>query len=241
MGRRREFDPYDYPPYRPKPVELPEKPVDAVPELREFAAMVWGEVVMVFGSSRDLMRGVTLPANCVRLARDWLRNLELLVRRMILILALSKTLPPPKPWGRAAHEPREPRIPAKDWLACDTWKASFRMMPRAPRPGRVSGVRKPPRWRFFRLTAGIARRIEALRRTIGHHHACARRFARTLARWQAKEAQRNDRRVMRAKAWDFHPHRDSKGMRAVNDGMRLAFPLAERALAIWQGELIEPG
>lgn len=239
MGRKKEFDPYDYPPYRPKPVELPERAADAVPELRAFAASVWSDLVSVFGSSRDLVRAVTLPANCVRIARDWLRHLELLVRRMILILALSKTVAPAKPWGRPS---RTPRIRGRDWLACDTWTVSFRMMPRAPRPSRINrATRKPPRWRFFRLTAGIARRIEALRRTIGHPHACARRFARTLARWKAKEAMRNDPRVMRARAWDFHPHRDSRGARVVNDGMRLAAPLAERALAIWQGELIEPG
>lgn len=95
---RRKMKPEDYPPYTPPPLVLPDDDASAILEIREFAVMVWNEITMVFGPSIHFVRMITSPRRFYRQTLDWLRNLELLVRRLITITALSMKLPPVKPW-----------------------------------------------------------------------------------------------------------------------------------------------
>lgn len=242
--KKKEIDPYEFPPYRPTPVELPEAAADAVPELRSYAAFIWDAACNLFGCSRTLVNRVRAPHDFMRQARDWIGNLELLVRRMLLIMALSLKLAPVR-----KRKPAGPRGHARtaSWSTPDSWRVTFRMM-RYSKPetdedmdGALHEPPPAPVKTYSGRTAPLARRLEALRRAISFHGAYAQRLARRLARIRAKDALANAPRVIRLKPWDFNPWRDTRGMRAIHDGMRLAQPLAERELAIWQPELLQPG
>jgi hypothetical protein len=238
MARRKKaFDEYDCPRYRPEPVTLPDNAVSAVLELRRFAAMVWGEICGLFGASKHLVERVRAPRDFIRPALDWVRNLEMMMRRVIVILALSLK---PAPARTSPPRERKMRRSRSHWAQSDTWNVVFRMMPALPcervRTARIAAPPKP-----LACTCGLARRIEALRRVMSYSESYALRFARTLARHRARNVSANDKVVLALKPWDFHPWRSSKGMFAVRDGMKLAAPLATRELAAWQADLIAPG
>lgn len=236
---------WEPPPYEPAPVELPENAMDVMFQLREFAAMVWGEICGLFGASNDLVRDVTQPRQFVRQARDWVSNLEMLMKRIIIILALSLQLTPVRP-----HKPRpgradkdSSRIRRSHWRQPETWKVSFRMMPPRKRERERDEVVRPPPapLTHFVRTYGLARRIETLRRVVSNTKPFAVRFARTLARFKARNDRANAKTVLAPRPWDFHPHLSSVGEFGVHDGMVLAHPLAARSLRIWQQDLLAPG
>lgn len=242
MARRRKDPPgeYDYPAWTPPVVELPENAADAVLDLRRFAAMVWEETSGLFGCSRDLVKWIRMDRPFMRMATDWVRHLEMLMKRVVVILALSLNLAPVR--RRASIPPGiETRLKGSHWAQPESWKVAFRMSPsrrreRAWRPG-------PPAQTPGLLvrTYGLARRLEALRRVISFTERRAVRFARALARRKARLAGMNDRPVLELRPWDFHPYRASKGMFAVREGMAIAHPLAARCLRVWQQDLLAPG
>lgn len=242
MARRKKEEPseYDYPAYTPPVVELPENAADAVLDLRRFAAMVWEETSGLFGYSRQLIDWIRMDRPFMRMATDWVRHLEMLMKRVVVIVALSLNLAPVR---QRALRPRtiETRLRRSHWAQPETWKVSFPMAPlkrveRARPPG-------PPKRRPSLLvrTYGLARRLEALRRVISFTERRAVRFARALARRKARLAGLNDKPVLELRNWDFHPYRASKGMFAVREGMAIAHPLAARCLRLWQQDLLAPG
>jgi hypothetical protein len=83
----------------------------------------------------------------------------------------------------------------------------------------------------------MAKRIEALRRLLANPDKRARRVALRLARIRAANAKANEPRILALRPWDFAPEKRTLGKHAVNDGMKVAQPLAEEALDRWQ----EPG
>lgn len=237
-----KMKPEDYPPYTPTPVVLPDDDDAAILEIREFAAMVWREITQVFGPSILFVRMITAPRRLYRQTLDWLRNLELLVRRLITITALSLTLPPVKPAKRSPGTAPDFRRISGHWSDVESWNVSFRILPpapRAPRPSTAGLPRKPAR--HFVSTYSIARRIEALRRVLSYHTAYARRFARSLERCRARTPRSNDKVLLGVKPWKFHPYMSSKGQHAVRHIMPLTVGLCQRALARWQGLEPRPG
>lgn len=238
MARRKKaFDEYDYPRYRPEPVTLPDDAVSVVLELRRFAAMMWGEICGLFGASKHLVERVRAPRDFMRPALDWVRNLEMMMKRVIIILALALK---PAPARKSSPRERKMRRSRSHWAQSDIWNVVFRMMPALPRQRACTArIAAPPN--PLTRTYGLARRIEALRRVISYSESYPLRFARTLARHQARNASANDKVLLTLKPWDIHPWRSSKGMFAVREGMKLAAPLAERELAAWQADLIAPG
>mgnify|MGYP001212123829 CR=1 FL=1 len=246
MPRKKKED--AYPRWTPPPVVLPDDDASAIPEMREFAAMVWGEITDVFGNSAYLVSRAVDSLAFMKQARDWVRNLELFVRRMIAVLALSIQLPPARPRTPAARPrpPEEFRRRSGHWMDVQGWHVSFRLTP--PVPGDPSGMKrssdaKPPR-RAPPSTAplyGLARRIEALRRVISDHHLYASRFARTLARVKARDAQRNAPVFIRPGPWAFNPYTASVGQYAINEQMPVLQGMCARAFARWYGHAPEPG
>ncbi|MDP3495716.1 MAG: hypothetical protein Q8R82_21625 [Hyphomonadaceae bacterium] len=246
LGKMKEED---YPRYTPPPVVLPDDDRSVILDLRSFAAMVWEEITMVFGPSIYLVRLATSERPFFRQTLDWLRNLELFVRRFIAVTALSMTLPPVKP-AKASSRPSSAQ-PAEapafrrcsgHWADVQSWDVRFRIMPRGPsEPGpsreglpRTPVVQTP-------MLYGLARRIEALRRVLSYHEAYARRFARSLDRMRARAPRANDRVLLGVKPWKFNPYMASKGQHAVREMMPLLTGLCERAVARWQGLDPRPG
>ena len=234
---------WEPPPYTPAPVELPDNPMDVMVQLREFAARVWGEICGLFGAPNELVQQVIQTRPFMRQARDWVSNLEMLMKRIVIILALSMKLPPVRPDNRSPGTRLKDscRIRRSHWRQPETWKVSFRMMPPRKRE-RDDVVRPPPApLTHFVRTYGVARRIETLRRVISNTKPFAVRFARSLARFKARNDRANAKTVLAPRPWDFHPHLSSVGEFGVHEGMVLAHPLAARSLRIWQQDLLEPG
>lgn len=230
MPRKKPFDPWAYPEYKPAPVELPENGADAAPQLLRFAAGVWEETVALLDWSIELFHRPWKSRSWHRQARNWVGHLELLVRRIIMVLAFSMNLPPPRAWKPLRKPMGWRSISAMDPT---TWKVTFRMTPRPPRESDgVQRERLPWTWPD-RPSNGMSRRIEALRRAISRPHTFAQRYARRLARLKAINEKSNSPPTYVIKPWDFHPYRDRSAAHAVNDAMRLATPLAARGLEQW--------
>ena len=238
-----KMKPEDYPPYTPPPLVLPDDDASAIPEIRDFAAMVWREITEVFGPSIHFVRMITAPRRFYRQTLDWLRNLELLVRRFIAITALAMTWPPVKPTKRSPST-RLPEFRRRSghWADVQSWNVSFRIMPRLPRKPRPStaGLPRKPLTHFVRVY-NIARRIEALRRVLSYHKVYARRFARSLELRRARTPRSNEKVLLGVKPWKFHPYMATKGQHAVRDIMPLVVGLCQRALNRWQGLDPRPG
>ena len=75
-------------------VDLPENAIDAMLDLRRFAAMAWEETSGLFGYSRHLVDWIRMDRPFMRLATDWVRHLEMLMKRVVVIVALSLNLAP---------------------------------------------------------------------------------------------------------------------------------------------------
>ncbi len=134
---------------------------------------------------------------------DYLRPIELLLRRMLVIeafaLAGSQSLPPSRPGGviRTSRAPQEK--PACDPTQPETWRVSFRIMPAklAERHWRLPRKKLPPidrdhfrgdprtPMRFRRVqhqSMPLARRLEAVIRVINDPAPYVRRLAFRLRR-----------------------------------------------------------
>jgi hypothetical protein len=225
--------------WTPPRADLPEQSRDAVHGLREFAALVWSEIATAWGDPRDLMRTRRLTRDDYGRARDWIGALEQLVRRIILIMALTMQLSParsrPSGWHRRRASTQTPHD-------ATSWKLSFSTLPRdAPLPRRR--IRTRPRHRPWLRTRPLARRLEALLRAIQHTRPHALRLARMLARIATRNDRANETRFLAMRDWDFHLAAGPSGRRAVQDGMVLAAPLSARELARWNATWIdlEPG
>lgn len=228
------------PDWQPPPPILPDDPREALPGLWDFAKLVWNEICQLWDDPASLLQQGYVSGLTYRRCCDWVRNLEGLVRRIVIVAALSLQLAPlkptppgepPRPWG-------EPRFRRALWHDPSTWKVSFKMFPvRRGVRKRYARQRKPRREHGL-PTAGLARRIEALCRVLLWKETYVARFARFMARVKAKNRVTNgDPREFHLAAWDFHWDRRTSGKYAVNEGMHPAQPLAERALALWN----EPG
>jgi hypothetical protein len=205
-------------------------PHDRLPGLWQFAGMVWMQLTEVYGHQLQLIRQEYLVVKSYRRVADWIRNLELLVRRILFIAASALELAPSRGKAGAWGICRFRRTFLDDPL---TWKVSFRVLQarRASRPTPVRGRRKtdPEKRLHFLPTRPLAMRIEALRRAIKYRDDHIRRLARRLHRMQAANRSANQPRGIELKAWDYHPDRRTPGKHAVARGMTIAQPMAEAA------------
>jgi hypothetical protein len=214
--------------------EPPENPRDALPDLWRLAARVWYEVCAIWGDSASLLRG-HIPARDYRRCTDWLRHLEALVRRIVIVAALALELKPAadgrrRPWG-------EPRFQRTLWHDPTTWKVSFRVLRQARERREGEQCPKKPRREHDLPSRGLARRIEALRRVLSGGQAYAKRLARLLARMKTANRTLNAPREFRLRPWSIRWDKRTSGRLAVSDGMDIAQSLARRAIEVWH----EPG
>lgn len=225
--------------WTPPRVDLPDNSRDAVHPLREFAAQVWSEIATEWGDPRDLMRTRWLIRRHYEMARDWIAALEHLVRRIIMIAALTMQLAPARPRASGWHRQRASTQTPHD---ATSWKLSFSALPRDTPPS-CRRHRAPPRHRPWLRTRPLARRLEALLRAIQHTRPRALRLARTFARIAARNERANETRVIAMRDWDLFPGSGPTGRRAVLDGMVIAAPLSVRELARWNATWVhlEPG
>ena len=200
--------------------EPPENPRDALPELWGLAARVWNEI---------------LSGLEYRHCTDWLRSLETLVRRIVMIAALTLELKPVA--AGSSHAWGEPRFQRTLWHDPTTWKVSFRVLRQARE--RRDGERRPkkPRREHDLPSRGLARRIEALRRVLSGGQACAMRLARALARMKKANRTLNAPRELRLRPWSIRWDKRTSGRLAVRDSMDIAQALAQRMIDVWH----EPG
>lgn len=191
------------------------------------ARVNWENIVHVFGRPMALFLGEVLHVQDWKMLADWVRQLELFVRRIIILGALRLTLPELKP--------RKPRLRA----ACErkavtadpaTWPVGFRMgsAPRASVPHRRrrrdEDIRVLPVHR-------LAFRLEALRGVINDPDAAIKRFARRLARNRAYNARANTPR--RIQVQPYKDCWDTLGQKALRFDMQLIEPEFEAAVAAY--------
>lgn len=165
---------------------------------------------------------------------DWIRNLEILVRRLLVITALALVLPPSHPAG-GKRRVRELQPFVSDDPA--SWKVCLRLFqtPSGSRGARSCRARHDDQAEWNALP--FALRLEALCRIIAQPKRRARSVARKLARIRAANTRSNAPRTFAVRYWHIHssiitPAQDS--IAGLMDGTE---PLAERAFARWQ----EPG
>ncbi len=158
-------------------------PGNAHPLYPIWAAVWWwlSQIESVFGDTAG-MRSRRAPARSVRMLRAWLTSCELLMSRLLLILALRRRGSPPAP--RPVRSSQRKPAAARTRLPC------FRILPAAP-ISRRTGVARSGRWRArTALDPGnptlslrpFAYRIEALARALADPQAAARWFGARLQR-----------------------------------------------------------
>jgi hypothetical protein len=212
------------------------EPCDPLPGLWDFAGMVHEEICMLFGEPGELATKGYINRRSHRILGDWLRNLELLVRRLLLIAALAFD-----PGALCSHgaKPQRERGTRLVWSdRPEGWVARFRVFPKKQSRRHIRKERDPDkRVPQFPNPWPMARRIEALRRVLANPDRRAHRLALHLARIRLANAKANAPRIFSLRRWDFSPAKRTSGKFAVNEAMQVAQPIAEQVLARWQ----EPG
>jgi hypothetical protein len=210
---------------------------DTVHGLREAAAGVWSQACQLFGPPDELTRRGFVSGNTHRLMIDWVRSLELLVRRIIIIMALNLQLAPTSSRGASSHSlATRPFAPAV---------TTFRVTRRASSGGRhadpATHDHPPPALDQPVRVQAMARRMEALRRAIWHSRRYAQRFARHLARIAAHNDAGGELHLIHVRPWAIHSSRLTSGQFAVNESMITATELARRLTDAFSDRWIEPG
>jgi hypothetical protein len=233
------------------PVSIPDASRDVLPELWETCAVIWQNLILAFGGPVDLVRWIFIRAKTHRAIGHWVRHLEELVRRTILIDALTREPPqlrqrPARPKRNAmpASADAMPRFRSTSRHDPSTWKVCFRMTKPAPeqtrrRRRRLARAKFNPR--ALRRSKPYALRIEALRRAIQYREAHVQRHALRLARMAQANRRANDPRELSIPRFDYRPERRSIGMHAVIPYLPRANAVAWREIALWNAKYAEPG
>jgi hypothetical protein len=156
--------------------------------LRVYIAQAWS----LFGSPASIAKQIWLPRRTHALLCDWLRALEMLLRRLILLDAL--TLAPEFAPARAGEAKRRARkLMGAACGACfnadqpESWRAPFALAPRRADASSVSTAPRAPRDDFACAPAGMigaataALRLEALARAYNDRERQAQKLANALA------------------------------------------------------------
>jgi hypothetical protein len=166
--------------------------------------------------------------------RDWLRFLEILVRRLLFITALGLVLPASRLAG-ARNAVRTPQTLATDDPA--SWRVCLRFFRSSPKQRQSTTYpaqqEAPTEWDAL----PFARRLEALCRIIAKPQRRARTLARKLERIRAANVGRNAPRSFGVRDWHIHSSIRTPAQDFITDLMDGTERLIERVLARWQ----EPG
>ena len=215
-------------------------PHDQLTWLWRSAHLMLGRLADLFGTPVDLIRQEYVPTKTHSLLGDWIRNLESLVRRILLVAAFALELPALK--SRTAKGPQGvARFKRTWWDDPNTWQVSFRtFMP--GNPERITQVRGRG-WRSpTKRTRQMAMRLEALRRAIRFRNDHIRRLARRLARMREHNRTTNGPpRLFAVKPfyYRYEPKHRATARHAVARSQFIVEPLLAAALNRWQPQ--EPG
>jgi hypothetical protein len=214
---------------------------DAPQRERNVLASAWTGARQVLDCVIDLLdppaaiaASGTVGYNTRQVMRDWLRNLEILIRRLLFITALGLVLPPPRRSdGRGARREPQPFAPGDP----STWKVGLRFF-RTSSVARESVASQKSRDDQAEYAAlPFALRLEALCRIIAKPEQRARSIARKLQRIRAANVGRNAPRGFAVRQWHIHRSRRTPAQDFITELMDGTESLAERWLARWQ----EPG
>lgn len=214
-----------------------ESPAEAAPALIREASDIWVEICGFFGAPHELYRRAFHYPRSHRLATDWIRCLEILVRRIILIMALA--LDPPRRSAGAgatsAHAaPKKPFRPHRP---------VFTVLLPVPDPEpdareRENGGVRPPIRTY--PTRALARRLDALFQAIRHPEAFARRTASRLAHIATLKREPG-RPQIGLRPWWIKPTERTSGQERTYDLIERAQRIAQRGLDAWHARLPELG
>lgn len=217
----------------PDQTEHNESPAEAAPALIREASDIWVEICGFFGAPHELYRRAFHYPRSHRLATDWIRCLEILVRRIILIMALA--LDPPRRSAGAGNTstcvaPKKPFRPHRP---------VFTVLLPVPDPEpdtRERGGVRPP-IRTYR-TRALARRLDALFQAIRYPEAFARRTASRLAHIATLKRE-PDRPQIGLRPWWIKPSERTSGEERTYDLIERAQRIAQRGLDGWHARLPE--
>lgn len=169
---------------------------------------------------RDLAMREYVSVKDHRQMADWVRNLEMLVRRILWIMASAMKLEPVQP--RVARQ-RIPGLRVEYPEAPESWRTPFRVIERRiARSRRSNGALprpKPPAPRVL-PSWPLARRLEAIRRVLAKPSAAASRLARLCER--RRHAARNTPDPAILRVWDFTPRWRTTGKHCIASAMAIA-------------------
>jgi hypothetical protein len=197
------------------------------------AGRILADAHFYFGEPREMFRHPFMRARQRRIVADWVRCLEKLVRRIILMIALKLELAPRTSRTEQGAEARKP--PRGPFSAL---RPTLTIMPSAGRR-RHRASSAPDPVAQVRLHT-LARRLIAINDAIVNAHLYARRTAISLA--QIAERHRNAPHPLIALSpWAIPEQKLTSGQAAVYDQMERAQGLCLDQLDLWHARLLEPG
>lgn len=199
------------------------------------AAQLWSDTCGYFGDPQEMFRHPFMRQRSRSIAQDWIRCLEMLVRRIILIAALKLNLAPPAPRASTGQggTPKPPRGPFK------ALRPTLVIVPRVTRRHRHRSVMNPSPISQLRMHT-LARRLTAIRDAITNAHLYARRTAFSLAQM----ARRNGNRphpLIALKPWLIREEKRTSGQATMYEPIARAQGICEEELELWHARLLEPG
>jgi len=200
------------------------------------AGKIWAEACGYFGDPREMFRHPLMRARQRSIVADWVRSLEMLVRRVILMVALKLEIAPRPPRPTPAAEPDTRQ--AKPHSPFQALRPTLTIMPALTR-GR--GSFGPPQSPISQLRLHtLARRLVAINDAIINAHIYARRTAFALARI-AERHRNKPHPIIGLRPWAVREEKLTSGQGRMYDEIDHAQGLCLDQLDLWHERLLEPG
>ena len=200
--------------------------------LREYAMHVWQVLCRIIGPPAELRERGKVGPGVHRVARDWLRCLELLVRRIIMMTGLKLDLAPAD---------YAPPTPGKPRLHTSRAQRNPRFIIRRNREARARTWRqRKAKFEGPFPAQPIANRLEAIHHALANIDAYARRYAISVSRQAAADPTEADM-LIGVHPWSMPLFRQTSGEDAIHDAMIASGPLASQVLDTWLKRWVEPG
>lgn len=199
------------------------------------AGKILADAHFYFGDPREMFRHPFMRAPQRRIVADWVRCLEMLVRRIILMVALKLDLAPRSrrtPAGEGAARQTRPRGPFR------ALRPTLIIMP-AVGERRMRLRHAPNPVSQLRLHT-LARRLVAIRDAIVNAHLYTRRTAFSLARI-AERHRDKPHPLIALSPWAIREEKLTSGQAATYDQIAQAQGLCLDQLDLWHERLLEPG
>lgn len=197
------------------------------------AGKLWSDTCGYFGSPQEMFRFPFLRARHRAIAADWIRCLEMLVRRIILMIALKLELAPrtsrdsaPRPSARKPRGPFQALRPTLTIMPC-------------VRPGHAKLPGTPDPVSQHRMHT-LARRLTAINHAIINAHLYARRTALSLAQIAERHRDRQHP-IISLNPWSIREEKLTSGQATMYDQIERAQASCMEQLDLWHARLLEPG